>query len=74
MKIPEWYEEIKEEMLDDLIDIADYIAYNNTEFICTACLTTLDKLKDYVHRHFSFEQYMYFTEVIDSRLEDTDNE
>lgn len=74
MKNLKWYEEEHEEMFDELLDIADYIAYNNTDFICTTCLTTIDKLKDLIYRFYGFEKYMYFSEVIDSIMEDTENE
>ena len=70
----ELWTEIGSEMFDELLDIADYIAYNNREFVCTACLTTLDKLKDFVHKFYGYEEYRYFSEVINSMLEDKDYE
>ena len=74
MKDLKAWEEDREEMFDELLDIADYIAYNNTDFICTTCLTTITKLKDFIHRFYGFEKYMYFSEVIDSVMEEEEYE
>lgn len=65
----------KDEMLDELMELAEYIAFNNSDFICTTCIETLERLKGIVHDFYGMNAYMEMDNMIESTMkEDEDYE
>lgn len=64
----------KDEMLDELMELAEYIAYNNSDFICTTCLETLERLKSITYDFYGINAYTEITNIIDSAMEVEENE
>ena len=60
----------KDELQDELMELAEYIAFNNSEFICTTCLETLDRLKVIMHDFYGMNAYIEMSDMIDSIMED----
>lgn len=64
----------KDEMLEDINEIVDYIAFNNRNFICTTCLEVLDRLKDFVYTYYGLNTYMETSNIIQANMEDEEDE
>ena len=64
----------KEEMQEELMELAEYIAFQNKDFICSACLETLDRLKTIMHDFYGMNAYIEMSDMIDSVMEDEENE
>ena len=64
----------KDEMLEDLMDIADYIAYNNKDFICSTCLEVLDRLKAFTAKFYGMNAYYEMDNMITSTMEEEGEE
>lgn len=64
----------KDEMLEDLMEIADYIAYNNRDFICTACLEALERLKVFTAKFYGMNAYYEMENMINSIMEEEGEE
>lgn len=60
----------REEVKDFILELADYIAYNNKDFICSTCLETLDRLKDFMYSFYGMHAYCEICDIIDSYMED----
>ena len=65
-----WTEELQEE----LMDLAGYIAFQNREFICSACLETLERLKKIIHDFYGLNAYIEMSDMIDSVMEEEEYE
>ena len=64
----------KDELQDELMELAEYIAFQNREFICTACLETLERLKTIMHDFYGMNAYIEMSDMIDSVMEEEENE
>ena len=64
----------REEVKDFILDLAEYIAFNNKDFICSTCLETLERLKDFMYSFYGMEGYCEICDMIDSEMEDEENE
>ncbi|MBO7695325.1 MAG: hypothetical protein J6T10_22100 [Methanobrevibacter sp.] len=64
----------KDELQEELMELAEYIAFNNSEFICTTCLETLDRLKTIMHEFYGLNAYIEMSDMIDSVMEEEENE
>lgn len=64
----------KDELQDELMKLAEYIAFQNKDFICSACLETLDRLKTIMHDFYGMNAYIEMSDMIDSVMEDEEDE
>lgn len=64
----------KDELYDELMELAEYIAFQNREFICTSCLETLERLKGIALDFYGRNAYYEMTDMIDSVMKEEDYE
>lgn len=64
----------KDELQDELMELAEYIAFQNRVFICSTCLKTLRRLKTIMHKYYGMNAYIEMSDRIDSVMEEEDYE
>ena len=64
----------REEVKDFILELADYIAFNNRVFVCSTCLEVLNRLKDFMYTFYGVKGYDEITEVIEYEMEVEDDE
>lgn len=75
MKIKRDYEPTeREEIKDFILDLAEYIAYNNKDFICSTCLETLEKLKDFMYSFYGMQGYCEISDMIEDTMGEDEGE
>lgn len=64
----------REEVKDFILDLADYIAFNNRDFVCSTCLEVLEKLKEFMLDFYGWSGYTEISDMIESVMEEDENE
>lgn len=66
--------EMKEYLYNKLSELIASIAYDNKDFYCSKCLTTMDDILSIVNCVLGWETYCELRDMVDEIMEDDDYE